>query len=271
MDTSNNLVPIGSTGKLENNIALPYQFSIGSVIQESWKRVRGTKATYFGAIVLYILIYLALISLGMLVTYFFLGSLNPDDPAVKLFSAGTRLIISLLLFPIPCGICLLSVYRSVNLPVKFKQIFNAYHFYWKLLGVFVILYVLLFLITIVTALVTTFLIVLISHYTNSWLIHVPLLLAVIGGLFGIYVLFSLSNALILVIEKRLGVFQALKTSFLAFNQHGFKIIGTNICLILIYILGIIPLGIGLIWTFPWMLNGMGILYRIQFGVEKNVD
>ena len=41
-----------------------------------------------------------------------------------------------------------------------------------------------------------------------------------------------------------------------------------ILMMLIAAVSAIPLGIGLIWTYPMMINVIGILYRDIFGVEE---
>ncbi len=268
LNTFVNSTPVGSTGKLQNNIAMPYQFTIESIISESWKRVKGVKATYWGATLLYVLIYAALIGLGYIATYLYVGSLNADLPAVQISTTITRLIAALITLPLPFGIYLLALYHSVNLPIKVKQMLKTYRFYWKILVLLAIIYIGVIFITVVTSCVVIFLLIKTSPITPTWLHYSAFLAGILGGFAVAYFSFSLVYAPLLVIEKQLGIFQAIKTSFLAFNQHGLKIIVTMLCLLVILFISAIPLGIGLIWTLPMLYNSMGIFYRIQFGVEK---
>jgi len=273
MKASTNPVAVGSTGKLKNNIAMPYDFTIGNVITESWKRVKGVKATCWGAISLYVLIYLTIIILGLIATYLYAGSLNPDLTTVKIPNAITRILAALITFPLPFGICLIAIRRSVNLPVQAKQMFDTYQHYWKILGTIVILYIVFFLIAFVTLFVIEFLSAIViknDGVTPDWLHGILILISILGGFTGIYFLFALSSAPLLVIEKQLGIFQAIKTSFLAFKQHGLKIIITFFLMTVIYLISAIPLGIGIIWTLPMLFNCSGLLYRIQFGVEESI-
>ena len=272
MKTSANPVAVGSTGKLKNDIAMPYDFTIGNVITESWQRVKGVKATCWGAISLYVLIYLGIMILGLIATYLYAGSLNPDLAAVQIPNAITRILAALITFPLPFGIAFIAIRRSVNLPVQARQIFDTYQHYWKILGTLVILYVTFFLIAFVTLFVIEFLSAIViknNGIAPGWLHGILILIGTFGGLTGIYFIFALSYAPLLVIEKPVGVLQAIKTSFLAFKQHGLKIIITWVVMIVIYLVSAIPLGIGLIWTIPMLFNCSGLLYRIQFGVEES--
>jgi hypothetical protein len=264
-----NTTPIGSTGKLQNNIAMPYQFTIGNVISESWKRVKGVKGTYWGATFLYLLIYFGILGLGFLAAYLYAGSLDENLMPVKIFSNISSLVATLVSLPLPVGLAYMAMRRSMNLPIKATLLFKGYSFYWKILGALILIYLIaglmIFATLFLTALIAGILKISVSH---TLLFYISIAIPIVGGLLTFYVFFALSYAPLLIIEKQFGIFQALKTSFLAFKQHGLKIIGTWICLAIIYLISMIPLGIGLIWTLPLIYNVMGIFYRIQFGVDE---
>ncbi|MCD6039421.1 MAG: hypothetical protein K0S27_821 [Gammaproteobacteria bacterium] len=272
MKASAHPVPIGFTGKLQNNIAMPYNFTVGSLLSESWKRVKGTKATYWSAIFLYVLIYLALIGIGLIATYFYTGSLNPAFTEVNIISGAARVSAVLITFPLPLGICLIAIRHSINRSIKAKQMFEAYRSYWKILGAMAIIYSVFFFI----AFTTLFLIALLSAISvhnegaaPAWLSHLSILVGIVGGLICMYFLLAWSFSPLLIIEKKLGIFQAIKTSFYAFQQHKLKIIIVAFLMLAIYLISAIPAGIGLIWTLPMLFNCSGILYRIQFGIKES--
>lgn len=266
MENSSYLVPIGSTGKLQNNIALPYQFTISGVIKESWHRVKGTKITYWGAILICLAIYAALSFLGGVSIVLYGQYVNPND--LKPPFILSRVIITLITLPLPFGLTLLALRRSVNLPIKIKQIVEPYRCYWKILAVMIVLYAGIAIIIVATLFASISVTNYMSNMTPTWLRYYPHLIQILGALIAIYFVYSLVNAPLLIIEKQLGVLPAIKASMLAFIQHGFKIILTVACLIVICFISLLPLGIGLIWTLPMLYNCMGILYRIQFGVEE---
>lgn len=69
---------------------------------------------------------------------------------------------------------------------------------------------------------------------------------------------------IIVDNPGITVWQALEASRKLVTRHWFKFFGLFIVLTLILIVSIIPLGIGLIWTFPLTILSMGVIYQTIF-------
>ncbi len=84
---------------------------------------------------------------------------------------------------------------------------------------------------------------------------------------GIYLVVAYMLAIPLAAEKNLNSWKALEVSRKAITHKWFKTFGLFLMIWLILIISILPLGIGLIWTVPWAVNAIGILYREIFGVE----
>jgi uncharacterized membrane protein len=84
---------------------------------------------------------------------------------------------------------------------------------------------------------------------------------------GIYLMVSYYLALPLLIEKDLGVWQALETSRKAVSKRWFAIFGLFLLLGLINFATVFTLFIGMIWTVPMSVIAFGILYRNVFGIE----
>ena len=95
------------------------------------------------------------------------------------------------------------------------------------------------------------------------LIYIGFLLLLIPGF---YLAIAYMLALPLAMERKLSPWEALEASRKAITQRWFKVFGLMLVLSLIMILSMIPLGIGLIWTFPMFIIAVGILYRTIFGV-----
>lgn len=131
---------------------------------------------------------------------------------------------------------MIGIRRAADQPISFNDVFSG-------LGLFVPL--------LITALLMTALI-----YIGTLLFVIP----------GIYLGVAYMLAIPLVIERGLSPWQALETSRKAINQHWFKVFGLFLALGVIMIIGMIPLGIGLIWTLPLFIISMGVLYRTIFGV-----
>jgi uncharacterized membrane protein len=82
---------------------------------------------------------------------------------------------------------------------------------------------------------------------------------------GIYLSVAYVFAMPLIADKKMGVWQALETSRKTVSKHWFSYAGLILMLSLVNLLGVISLGIGLIWTIPWSINSLGVAYRDAFG------
>jgi len=72
----------------------------------------------------------------------------------------------------------------------------------------------------------------------------------------------------LIADRRLQPWQAMETSRKAVGKRWFPVFGLLLVVGLLVGLSAIPLGIGLIWTAPWAINVIGVLYRRAFGVAQ---
>ena len=231
-------------GTLQNGIEGNYDFSIIDVLLEAWQKTDGIKSTFFFAVLVYIVI---VVGIGLI--------FSMADHAI--LEAGMRegmsssmieIIGSIMAFlqyifkfivslPILVGITMIGVYRSVDMPVRFSIAFDYFEY----------------TIPIVIAAILT-----------SVLVALGLVLLIIPG---IYLIIAYLLTQPLIVEKNLGAWEAMEASRKAINHHWFKVFFTYLIMVIIYLLSILPLGIGLIWTAPMMVNMRGILYRIMFGVE----
>lgn len=96
------------------------------------------------------------------------------------------------------------------------------------------------------------------------------LLAMVGFLFfilpGVYLMVAYSLAAPLVIDRGLGVWEALETSRKAITNHGFKVLGLGLLASLAAGLGmVLTLGIGVVWAMPFLFMVYGVLYNRIFG------
>ncbi len=132
---------------------------------------------------------------------------------------------------------MIGVRRAVDQPFTFKMIFQYFGFIVPLLLTTLLLYV---------------------------LVAIGFVLLIIPG---IYLSVSYTFALLLVIEKKMGIWEALETSRKAVTHRWFSLFFFWIILSVIMMISAIPIGIGLIWTIPMGCIAYGIMYRNMFGVE----
>ncbi len=222
-------------GTLEGGIAGNYDFSIGDVIKEAWSRTKGLKGSFWGAAIIVFLIVMVLsFVLGLIVGMLGLGG---DSGAGIVAQLVVQLGITAAIYPFMAGIMMMGVNRSVDLPVTFDQAFGYFAYAVPV---------------VIAGLLITLL---------TWL---GFLLLIIPG---IYLSIAYMLTVVLVVEKKLGAWEAMEASRKAITHHWFKIFFLFIAMGLIVLVSMIPLGIGLIWTYPMMVAAMGIVYRDVFGVE----
>lgn len=160
-----------------------------------------------------------------------------DSTATMIIS---QIVIGLVTYPISAGITMLGIKRSVGHETNAFMIFN---YFSKAASLF-FLYVLMMI-----------------------LIAIGLVLLVIPG---IYLMVAYSMAMPLMVEKNMGIWEALETSRKRINKCWFEMLILYILLIIILFFAILPLGIGLIWAAPFSVLLLAVVYRSLFGVSPMV-
>ncbi len=230
-DLSENVVgPAGGT--LSDGINGNYDFEIMDVFKEAWQKTSGIKGTILGVM----LVFMVVVFTINLATIFVVSSLSLQENIMV--AIIDQLIFMLVVYPFMAGIAMLGVRRAVDLPVSFTMAFGYF-------GYTISLVIAGILITIFTTIGFVLLIIPGLYLSVAYVLTVPL-----------------------IVEKNLGPWRALESSRKAITHHWFKVFFTYFIMGIIVIISSIPLGIGLIWTLPMMVNVAGILYRTLFGVEE---
>lgn len=105
----------------------------------------------------------------------------------------------------------------------------------------------------------------IAGLLSTLLTYVGLFLLVIPG---IYLAVGYCMSLPLIADRNLRPWQAMETSRKAVTKRWFQYFGLFIAVGLLVLASAIPLGIGLVWTAPWAMNVIGVVYRRTFGVAQ---
>lgn len=231
-------------GSLNNAINQEYDFTIKEILSEAWSLTNGAKFTLNVSFILYILVAVLLSALLSLIF----------DPKIYyesqqffkgLLSEQAQSLLSLpILMPIMSGIVMLAIKRASHKKMEILSIFNYFVLVWPLV----------FASLLVNAVVILGFIMLI----------IP----------GIYLSITFAFVIPLIIDKQLGIIDAMKTSFKVVSKRWFKFFGLYATLGLFALLCILTLGIGFIWVLPLSLMVNGVLYRRIFGysnLEKTED
>lgn len=203
-----------------------YSLSIEGVLSEARKLAEGYKFNLNIAAAIYSLI---VIVMALLVGG--LGALT--DNSIFIAIVG-ELIYAWITLPVAMGLFAISLDRVAGGEVSNDRLFLFFPQATRLL-------------------VTTVLMTL--------LIFVGYVLLVIPGL---YLSVAYLFVLPLLVQRELGMLDALEVSRKAITHRWFTVLGILLVLALINVIGAIPLGIGLIWTIPWTMLAMGVMYQRIF-------
>jgi uncharacterized membrane protein len=146
-----------------------------------------------------------------------------------------EIIVTLILFPLGIGLGLLGIRRAAGKETPVSTLWEPYSQAIPLIVMFILMAV---------------------------LIVAGFLLLVLPG---IYLSIAYSFAPYLIVEKNMGVWEALETSRKAITAYWWRYFGLMLVALLLVIIGLIPVFIGLIWVVPIIAIATGEVFGKTFG------
>ncbi len=229
-------------GSIDKALAGESTFDIGEIVREAWALVSGSKA---------IIICALLISAGIGqvvngIVYVIVGgvnSLESLEAMTDMQKLSLDLLATLIAFPvtvpITAGLILYAIRRSVGETPTFADVFQ---YYAKMMPITL------------------------QQLLMYLLIYVGLICFIIPG---IYLSVAYMFALPLMVEKNLGIWEALEISRKAITKKWWQVFALGILLGIFILLSVFTI-IGWIWTVPLAYLATGVLYRQLFGVDKTI-
>jgi uncharacterized membrane protein len=146
----------------------------------------------------------------------------------------TQIIVNILVYPLGMGLGLLGIRRAAGKDTPLSTLWESY-----------------------------------SQFIPLSVMLVLMGLLIVGGFFllvlpGIYLAVAYSFAPYLIIEKNMGVWEALETSRKAITTYWWRYFGLLLITVLLFIVGTIPLLIGLVWVLPIMAIAIGEVFVATF-------
>ncbi|MGB5445077.1 MAG: hypothetical protein WBM99_06165 [Psychromonas sp.] len=226
-------------GDIKKSLTEGYHFDIKSLFKDAFVI---TKKNYFPlaiASLTFVLMILAYI--------YFVNSFSEDETTVQMIlNYG---IILLLFPPLLTALQMMGIHHSIGLKTKANHLFNCFNIILKL------------------SLAT----MIVSLISNAVTILLTKVLGDIGFALSILALIYMNMAFCLVnpliAEKKLTPVMAVKYSFKLVNKNIMQFTFIYILVILLFVVAIIPSGLGLFFVFPFYFNLMGIIYRHICGVS----
>lgn len=150
----------------------------------------------------------------------------------------SQLVSGLVGYPLWVGLMMIAIKHSVGTPTDVSMIFA---YYPKTIPIFL------------------------NYLLMMVLVLIGLSLLVLPG---IYLAFAYTLAMPLIVEKNLGPWDALEASRKAITPCWFRTFGLFFVSSIILMISALPIGIGLIWTVPFLALVMAIVYRNLIGVSQ---
>lgn len=228
----------GDARSLESAMAGDYEFGVMDTISEAWQNLSGLKRYIIGAgILMYILLAFVL---GILIAIVMpsMGS-DPEDPMPMLFAQLVlQPVMFIVIMPFVGGIIVMCLKHLQGRDVTFGDLFSVFN---KTLPLFL------------------------AAILINILVSLGFLLLILPG---IYLGVSYLLVVPLIIDRDLGVWEAMEASRKAITKRWFSVFGMYLLLGLIVIISMIPLGIGLIWSIPLMALSFMLMYQKMFGIAS---
>ena len=200
-------------------------WSIGEVLKTAREKQVGFKGRYAVAIA----VYAAISIFSTLVQEATLGTVGNEAASL------VEITVTLMLFPLGVGLGLLGIRRATGKETPVSTLWEPYSQAIPLIVMFILMAVLV--------------------VAGFFLLVLP----------GIYLSIAYSFSPYLIVEKNMGVWEAMETSRKAVTQYWWRFFGLMIVAMVLIIIGSIPLLIGLIWVLPVVAIATGEVFAKTFG------
>lgn len=218
----------GLPANLEAAVEGRYDFTVGEVMDEAWRLVKGMKASFWGVIVVIGLIQLVFSAFSGAI--FGMFATKPHAIVQQVF----RSLLGVLMTPVTMGVTMMCVRRALGAPISFTTAFSYYAKSLPALGCALLVFLL------------------------SWAGLAALILP------GLYLSVAYTFAIQLVCDQNLSPWKAMETSRRAVTYKWWRVLGLGLLVALLTGVSALGLLIPLIWTIPWAMMTLAVLYRRIF-------
>lgn len=262
---------------------------VSCVFKEAWQKVKGMKRHFWASVILFTIIGLGGFSLiglilvvGKIIYMPHLISVFYTNPTffmsssfvipvgmigfVMAYHLGLAIYEMLVLLPMRMGIRLIPLRRIADKSVH--TLFAFKFFTWNYIWRFIALDVLVVLMVGVPAVIAGFLFCAPKMYLfGMGLKIVSYIVGVLFYLLALYLVVGYTFVNLLIIDRDVHPWTAMRLSREAVNKKWFCVFGTLVLLGIILSIATVFFLVGLIWVVPFSLNVIAILYRDMLGIE----
>ncbi len=223
-------------GSIERTLEGGARLDIGRVFSEAWELVPGTKGIFIGG---FVAVY-AVVAVITLVLGFLLGGVGVTGDG-GLGALILELVIIAVLYPFLAGVILVGVRRACGAPIAFGQLTAHYDETLRIVGLTLLM---------------------------GLLIAIGIVLLILPG---IYLGVAYTFALPLMVDHRMSIWDAMETSRKVVTKHWLSVFAILLVSGIVLAVSALLLLIPLIWTLPWAILALAIVYRDLLGPGDVVD
>ena len=225
-------------GNIDDAVAGNFEVGMLETLGEAWRGLKGFKLKCWIAILLYLLTFIV-VGIGFGVIVAIVGQSGGDESVLMVLNILFQVVITAVALPMSLAVLVMAMRHANGKAVSAGEIYR--HF-----GV-------------VLTLVIGYIVMTIMILIGFALLVLP----------GIYLVFAYMFAMPMMLEKKMGFWQAMETSRKALTGIiWFRFVGFLILLWFVNVLGLVTI-IGWIWTVPLTLLTVAMVYQKIFGVEAH--
>lgn len=225
-----------------------YLIPIWDTITTAWDKMYGSKGSIWAAGIIALLIAI-LCEIIYLSIHFILPVLSPIIYLITYF-------ITILLFD---GIFYIALCHVLSLPISYGMMFTVFNspLIYRLIW--------LYILTVLILMIPAFIMIIGQVGFFAWSAPLTALICSLIFLVGLisffFFYYRISLALPIVLDKQQTAGHAIKLSWQATRSNVLRLLAICIISSLILFVSMIPFGIGLIWTIPFMYNLYAVIYK----------
>lgn len=226
---------------------MQYEMPISETLYQGWDKTDGSKLVIWQALGI-----ICAIAIG-------LGSVNAaffqQTPSMfVLINSIVQVVVNILIF----GVANIGIKHALGQPINYRDMFEPFKF--DVLNKLISLYCLQLIIYLVIGLIAVIgYAIEKSGVSSGWVLALPFYL--ISAILGLIIGLRMALALAFVLDKRLSGLAAIKASFAATENNMLCLLVLFILQSMIVFVSMVPFGIGLIWTLPFVFVTYGVIYK----------
>jgi len=265
MDSFNNSAHAGQSN-LEQQLKGEYQVDIGGFLRKAWELFRKAPGQFIG----FTVVLLVASQIGQLFVPDAEGvTPSVDSLPVLMLGVLASILISLLTVPLYAGVSIAGFKLMSDQEVSFSDFFRGFRYLTPLVLLAVFIGIVVFLTILVFAIPLGIGLAMVDQGGGSGGLVLGIILGLLSLVVMVYLTVSYTFAQMLIVDRRLGVWQAMETSRKVATKQWFTIFGFVLVVGLLNVLGVLALLIGLLVTMPVAYLALAVAYREIFGLESS--